>query len=269
MLLAVADGVGGVPGGEVAADAAVVELAERVFGGRDARPIEDRLADAVRDANTAVLRAADTSGFPQAASTLVAAVVVRGRVVVANLGDSRAYLIRAGAARQLTDDHSASVSGGITRFVGDPRGVQPDVYVDELRAMDRLVLCSDGLTRHLSDDEIARVVVDGTPDDAAARLVALAIERGGEDNVTVVVHAATAQRGAGRSRRALAIGVFIALVALVVGGALALLASLAPYAPGPSASPSASSSPSPSPTATPSPTPSPTPTPTETPTATP
>ena len=267
ILLAIADGVGGAPGGEVAADAAVAELTQRVFRGGDARPIADRLTDAVRDANTAVLRAAEASNFPQAASTLVAALVRQDRVVVANLGDSRAYLVRAGAARQLTDDHSGPIAAGITRFVGDPRGVQPDVFVEDLRADDRLVLCSDGLTRHVSDDEIASLASAGSPEDAAARLVDLANSRGGEDNVTIVVHAARVTRGVLPSRRQLAVGIFVALVALVVGGALALLLSLAPYAPGPSAPPSANASPSAAPSASESP--SPPPTPTEAPSATP
>lgn len=277
-LLAIADGVGGAPGGEVAADAAVNELARRFFAQGDARAIEDRIADAMRDANTAVLRAAESSGFPSAATTIVAAVVQGSRVVVANLGDSRAYLVRAGAARQLTDDHDSAVPGGITRFAGDPRGVQPDVFVEELRSGDRLVLCSDGLTRHVSDDEIGKVTSGalralqmtsapsrpaGDLDAAADTLVSLANERGGEDNTTVIVHEVRAGGFLAPSRRSLAFGVFVALVVLVLGGALAILYQLAPYEgtppPTASASPSASVTPSASPTASPTITPSPTP----------
>ena len=225
LLLAVADGVGGAPGGEIAADAAVHELASRFFGGADGRAVADRLADVMRDANTAVLASTTSAGVPGAATTLVAAVVQGARVVIANLGDSRAYLVREGVARQLTDDHNGPFPGGITRFVGDPRGVQPDVFVEELRAADRLVLCSDGLTRHVKPEEIARA----TDVDA---LVAMANARGGEDNITVIVHDV---RGGlfTASRRTLAIGIFVALVVLVVGGALAILYSLAPSAPTP------------------------------------
>jgi serine/threonine protein phosphatase PrpC len=229
LLLAVADGVGGAPGGEVAADAAVHALADRFFTVGDARSVEDRLADAMRDANTAVLRAAESSEFTGAATTLVAAVVEGARVVIGNLGDSRAYLVRAGAARQLTDDHDSPIPGGITRFAGDPRGVQPDVYVEELRPADRLLLCSDGLTRHVKPDEIAATLAARTLDDGVDALVALANERGGEDNTTVLAHEVRPGGVLVPSRRALALGVFVALVVLVVGGALAILYQLAPY----------------------------------------
>ena len=230
LLLAVADGVGGSAGGEVAADAAVDALADRFFAAPRERTLEERLTDAIRDANTAVLRAAESSGNTQAASTLVAAVVRRDHLVVANLGDSRAYLVREGAPRQLTEDHSGDLQHAITRFVGDPRGVQPDVYVEELRPADRLVLCSDGLTRHVSAEEIAAAVATTADlDGAAAALVDLANARGGEDNVTVVLHAARERSRIARpSRRALAFGIFVALVLVTVVGAFAVLFSVAP-----------------------------------------
>lgn len=233
LLLAVADGVGGSAGGEVAADAAVVALAERFFGAPPERRLEDRLTDAVRDANTAVLKAAESSGNAQAASTLVAAAVRHDRLVIANLGDSRAYLVRDGTSRQLTEDHSGDLQHAITRFVGDPRGVQPDVYVEDLRPSDRLVLCSDGLTRHVSPAEIAGTVAAATDlDGAAAALVDMANARGGEDNVTVVLYAVRERSRVPRpSRRALAFGIFVALVLVVVIGAFAVLFSLAPFVP--------------------------------------
>jgi protein phosphatase len=286
VLLAVADGVGGGPGGEVAADAAVQELASRFFDGTGS--LEERLTDAFREANTAVLRAADASGMPAAASTLVAAAVRGDRAIIANLGDSRAYLVRSGAARQLTQDHSGDIAHGITRFVGDDRGVQPDVFVEDLLPGDRLLLCSDGLTRHVNDEEIgmtligamrmATLAADTPPvrgrkpelEASADTLVGLANSRGGEDNITVALY----ERGGGAHfasspRPGLGLGILVALVAVVVAGTIALLISLAPYAPTstPGASPSASASASA--TASPSPSPTPTPSPTEQPTPTP
>ncbi|MEK7863863.1 MAG: protein phosphatase 2C domain-containing protein [Chloroflexota bacterium] len=232
LLLAVADGVGGSAGGEIAADAAVVALADRFFSAPGDRTLEDRLADAIRDANTAVLKAAASSGNSQAASTLVAAAVRQDHLVVANLGDSRAYLVRDGVSRQLTEDHSGDLQHAITRFVGDPRGVQPDVFVEDLRPSDRLVLCSDGLTRHVSPEEIATAVAASADIDAAAgALIDMANARGGEDNVTVVLYVAReASRIWRPSRRALAFGIFVALVLVVVIGAFAVLFSLAPFA---------------------------------------
>jgi serine/threonine protein phosphatase PrpC len=275
LLMAVADGVGGGPGGEIAAGAAVDELALRFFSANLAGAIEERLADAIRDANTAVLRAADASGKPQAASTLVAAVVRGDRAVIANLGDSRAYLVRAGTPRQLTDDHSGDIAHGITRFVGDPRGVQPDIFVEELRAGDRLLLCSDGLTRHVEPAEIAQHAVAGDIDGAVKDLVALANARGGEDNVTVVLYAADRRAGAVAARpRTFGIAVLAAIVLLVAGGAIATLASFAlqpPPASSPTPSPTASATATPTatPSASPTSTESPTPSPTEIPTPTP
>jgi protein phosphatase len=255
VLLAVADGVGGGPGGEIAADAAVSELATRFFAAPQARPIAERLGDAMREANTAVLRAAEAESKPSMASTLVVAAVRGDEAVIGNLGDSRAYVVRDGESRQLTVDHSGAQAHGITRFVGDPRGVQADVFVERLASGDRLVLCSDGLTRHVDPSEIAGALAPGagTLDQAAERLVALANARGGEDNVTVVLYAAG---GAHAGQRALALGLFIALIVFVVAGSLAVLASLAPYAApteAPAASPTAGSSPTPPATASPTP----------------
>jgi len=270
--MAVADGVGGGPGGEIAAGAAVDELALRFFSAKGDGAIEERLADAIRDANTAVLRAADAAGKPQAASTLVAAIVRGDRAVIANLGDSRAYLVRAGTSRQLTDDHSGEIAHGITRFVGDPRGVQPDIFVEELRAGDRLLLCSDGLTRHVEPAEIAQHAVGADIDGAVRDLVALANARGGEDNVTVVLYVAELRANAVAARpRTFGIAVLAAAVLLVAGGTIATLVSFALQPPPaastrPSLTPSASATPTATPTASPTPTESPTPSPTEVPT---
>ena len=272
LLIAVADGVGGGPGGEIASAAAVDELAERFFSATSDRPIEERLADAIRDANTAVLRAADAAGKPDAASTLVAAVVRDSRAVIANLGDSRAYLVRPGASRQLTEDHSGAIAQGITRFVGDPRGVQPDVFVEDLRSGDRLLLCSDGLTRHVDADEIFQRVAGVDTDGAVDDLVALANSRGGEDNVTVVLHVFESRPAATPPRpRSVGVAVLATIVLLVVGGAIATLVTFALQSPPPAASatPSPTPTPSPGPTASPTPTHSPVPTPTESPTAAP
>ena len=273
LLMAVADGVGGGPGGEIAAAAAVEELAARFFSATPDGSVEERLADAIRDANTAVLRAAEASDKPQAASTLVAVAVDGARAVIANLGDSRAYLVRAGASRQLTDDHSAGVAHGITRFVGDPRGVQPDIFVEELLAGDRLLLCSDGLTRHVELAEISERAAAADVDRAVDDLVALANSRGGEDNVTVVLYVADPRAtSVATGPRRFGVALLAAIVLLVVGGAIAGLVSVALQPPpAATASPSASPTPSatPSPSSTPSESPTPTPTPTESPTATP
>lgn len=271
LLMAVADGVGGGPGGEIAAAAAVEELAGRFFSATPDGSVEERLADAIRDANTAVLRAAEASGKPQAASTLVAVAVHGAHAVIANLGDSRAYLVRAGASRQLTDDHSSGVAHGITRFLGDPRGVQPDIFVEELLVGDRLLLCSDGLTRHVDLAEIAERAADADTDRAVDDLIALTNSRGGEDNVTVILHVAGPRDTtiAARPRR-LGLALLGAILLLVAGAAIASLASVALRPPpAATASPSASATPSATPSPSPTPSESPAPTPTESPSAIP
>ena len=203
--------------------AAVSELAALFFASARVRTIGEALAEAVRGANTAVLRAAESTGNANAASTLVAAAVRGTDAVVANLGDSRAYLVRAGAARQISEDHSGELANSITRFVGDPRGVQPDVFAERLGPRDRLVLCSDGLTRHVSDEEIARTVTARAPQAAADELVRLALERGGEDNVTVIVSVPAGARRA--SLGLFFFGVFVAFVLIVIAAVAALIVS--------------------------------------------
>ena len=255
-LLAVADGVGGEAGGDVASTAAIEALSGS-FAPASSTDSRAALGTAIQQANTAVLAAANEERLPHAATTLVAA-AIRGRdVVIANLGDSRAYVVRGHATRQVTTDHSGDTASSITRFLGDPRGVQPDIFVETLQPADRLVLCSDGLTRHVTDAEIASAT-SSDPGRAADALIALARSRGGEDNITVIVYAAPQPAGS----RALAGTLLLALLVLVaIAGAAGVLLTIPVPVPAPSASPSArgpeSPSPSPSPDVTPSPSPSP------------
>lgn len=269
-LLAVADGVGGSSGGEIAADAALAELGTRFFGAPPDRPTSDALAEALRDANAAVLRAAGSSGHRDAATTIVAAAVRADQAIIANLGDSRAYLIRDGICRQLTEDHSGAMEHAITRFAGDPRGIQPDIFVESLRPRDRLLLCSDGLTRHVTPEEIAKAAGGEDVRAAAAALVDLANARGGQDNITVLVHDPGRPRGAARTAgRAVAFAVFALLILVTVGGAIAVLFAASTVAPSQTAAPSPTVTPTPTAPPSPTPTPSPSPTPEPTPSASP
>jgi protein phosphatase len=272
ILLAVADGVGGSSGGEIAADAALAELGARFFGAPPDRATSEALAEAMRDANAAVLRAAGTSGHHDAATTIVAAVVRADEAVIGNLGDSRAYLIRDGVCRQLTEDHAGAMEHAITRFAGDARGIQPDIFVESLRRGDRLLLCSDGLTRHVTPEEIAVVASGEDVTTAANALVELANARGGQDNVTVVLHAPGVRRPGTVARtagRAVAFFVFALLILVTVGGAIAVLFAASTAPPSGSARPSALGSPTPTESPSPSPSSSPSPTPTESPSPSP
>jgi len=197
----------------------------------------------------------------------VAATVSGRRCAVANLGDSRAYLIRGGAARQVTEDHSGKMAHSITRFVGDPRGVAPDVFTESLQARDRLVLCSDGLTRHVHAEEIAQAAGATAPARAASALVDMANARGGEDNVTVLIYRDSPFP---RSVLVAALTIIVALAAIGVAAvALAPSISAPSSTPAPVASPTPSPTPTDSPAPTATPTPSPSPTPTSSPSPTP
>ena len=206
-VFAVADGMGGHRGGEVASAAALEPLVE--LDGRRFDVPEEALAaltDAVVRANTEVARRSHDDPDLHGMGTTLTAVLVDGRDAhLVHVGDSRAYLARGDRFVQLTDDHTlvqALLDQGritadqvathphrsvITRAVG----VASDVDVDGLRLTlrdgDRLVLCSDGLTGVVDDTTIARTVREQDPADAVEALVDAANAAGGPDNVTVVV----------------------------------------------------------------------------------
>jgi serine/threonine protein phosphatase PrpC len=204
VLLAVSDGMGGAEAGEVAS-ALVVETLTRAFATAPPDAPRPRLMnDAIQKAHQAVRQVAESQAKKMGA-TLTAVFVHAGVAYIAEVGDSRAYLIRAGAITQLTKDQSmvqVLVDSGVIapeeaqhspmkNMILQAMGNQPDVEVAlaklELRDRDCLLLCSDGLTGHVSDEEIRDVVTTRRPADAARVLVDLANERGGKDNITVVV----------------------------------------------------------------------------------
>jgi len=217
----VADGMGGHDSGEVASGMAVqffgdrlgrtVPWRARVKPGRETlREAFVRLVrDWVQAANAAIY---ERGGRHTAASgrrmgtTLALLCVVDDFVVCAHVGDSRIYRLRGVRLERLTRDHS--VAGAdvepllppgrvrkkkyITRALGTRPDVEPEVRVHELRAGDRFVLCSDGLTDHVTDAEITQSLIEAGDDpdslrDAPRALVNLANERGGRDNITVVI----------------------------------------------------------------------------------
>jgi protein phosphatase len=215
-IFAVADGMGGHASGEVASAEAVAALRHAY---EESGSVDD-VRRAVELANEAVYRRG--SSEPQHAgmgTTLtLAAVVDGGRLAIANVGDSRTYLLRDGELVQLTLDHSfvqEAVRHGqlspeeaehhprrnqLTRALGVQDDVQVDVDLLDPLTGDRLLLCSDGLWDELGDQAMASILKRlADPDAAAAELVRLAKEAGGRDNITVVVvdvvEASTADRG--------------------------------------------------------------------------
>jgi PPM family protein phosphatase len=202
---ATADGMGGHRGGAEAAGLAVQTLASRALD--LAATDGEALAEALAEANRAILRAADEDDALRGMATTCTAALVRGRVAhIAHVGDSRAYLLRGGRLAQLTDDHgivaqlvrqgqlspeAAAVHPGRS-IVYRALGTEPDVEVDTievvLEAGDRLLLCSDGLSTMLADGEIAAVLREVADTGLAVEaLVARANEAGGADNITAVL----------------------------------------------------------------------------------
>jgi PPM family protein phosphatase len=207
-VFAVADGMGGHRAGEVASATALEPIAEldgRVFP--DAITATRALRTAVREANARVVQLADANPeYRGMGTTLTAAMLEGRRLHVAHVGDSRAYLLRGGAFSQLTDDHTLVQSliddGQITPEEAEQHphrsvitraiGVAPEVEVDsmtlDLEPDDQVLLCSDGLTGVVRDVTIATTLAARQdPETTIARLIDLANEGGGPDNVTVLL----------------------------------------------------------------------------------
>lgn len=218
VLALVADGMGGAVAGEEASRLAVEAVQADFLGEARGSETLDRLTEpevadklryAVRRANRAVInRANDHPEFHGMGTTLTLAFVRNNRVVIAHVGDSRAYLVdgHEGWINQITDDHSfveaLLASGHISpeqaalhpmrnvlyRALGQVDDAEADFYSRSLADGDRLILCSDGLTRHVPAAEIAEVAeLSDDPEVIAQTLIDRANARGGEDNISAVV----------------------------------------------------------------------------------
>lgn len=207
-LYLVADGMGGHSAGHVASDLAAQTAVRALETLEGASPsLTEKLRYAVAGANREIFDTAqakpDLAGM---GTTLVALLSSGERIALAHVGDSRAYLIRQGNIRQLTDDHSlvaelvrrreitARAAKGhphrhvLTRAVGVRRTVEPDLAELSPTAGDIFLMCTDGLTGHVADSEIANEVSrESDLDVICANLIDLANSRGGEDNTTVMV----------------------------------------------------------------------------------
>lgn len=203
-LYVVADGQGGGTSGQIASRYAAQRVMYEYYN--DAEPdLGLRLRQAISRANADLYEyARQQPELIKLGTTLVAAVVRGEQLHIATVGDSRAYLIREGELHQITRDHTLVQQlldeGAITaeearehprrdvvlRTVGSQPEISVDVYDARLRPDDALLLCTDGLTRYLHDDEITRIIATSSPRNAAETLVQKAVDRGGKDNVTVV-----------------------------------------------------------------------------------
>ena len=234
-LYAVADGMGGHVGGEVAARVAV-ETLDRAF---ERVPTVDGLREAFSEANAAVWHESQSNRDLRGMGTTLTAMALVGGpegsdvLALANVGDSRAYVFSGGEIIQVTDDHSlaeermrhgemteeeAAVHPQrhiLTRALGVAAEVEIDMWELEVRTGDRVLLCSDGLTNEVGTEEMAAILGEvDDPGEAAQRLVDAANGHGGADNITVVVvDVQVGGEGDGTSAKATPLGLVVPVVA--------------------------------------------------------
>jgi serine/threonine protein phosphatase PrpC len=206
VLLAVSDGMGGHQAGEVASALVVESLRRSMAKQSPSGQVDALLEKAAILANREVWTAAHYPGREHMGATLTAVFIHDKTAYIAEVGDSRAYLVRAGQIKQVTRDQSyvqLMIESGtmspeqakkseFSSVVLQAMGIKKDVQVAlgrlELRQRDCFVLCSDGLSSLVSEEEIRSIVLTaGPPDAVCGRLVEIALKRGGGDNITVIV----------------------------------------------------------------------------------
>ncbi len=204
-LLAVADGMGGYQRGEIAAQMAIDTLIER-FSSTDTDDLVLMLKQAFRLANERIFADGSADGEHNMMGTTLVVGAIRGNdLVLGNVGDSRAYLVRANALNQISTDHSLvaeQVAMGamtqeeareshhkniITRALGHRQRVEVDIFELTLLPDDRLLISTDGLHDYLEDDDIVQMMSQMTPEDSAREMVSRAIQAGSTDNVSALV----------------------------------------------------------------------------------
>jgi protein phosphatase len=220
-LFIVADGMGGHASGEIASEMAVQIIHDnyqRAIKGKNKTfvgpyddtlsPTSNRLLSSTRIANMAIFEAAQKNDeYHKMGTTLVVLLLQEQMAILAHVGDSRIYRIRDGSIEQLTQDHSlvnqqlklglinedearsSKAKNIITRAIGLKRSVSIDVGEQMIQEDDRFVLCSDGLTDLVKDDEILDVVLNNTGEfsEACDQLIGQAKQRGGHDNITIIL----------------------------------------------------------------------------------
>lgn len=238
-LFVVCDGMGGHEAGEIASEIAIQTIGARAPKDLDA----EQLGQAVTEANLAIIQATREGISREGMGTTCTAAMLDGtHLILAQAGDSRAYLLHNGSLQQLTRDHSLVadlVESGeidrsearthpwrsyITRALGLDPYMQPDLYELSIASGDRLMLCSDGLYSMVDDSVIAEILASNAhPQDAADELVEEALINGGADNITVIVvdaFGSSSKRARKLVRKAKRTAVIIvALMVLLIAGA--------------------------------------------------
>jgi len=205
VMFVVADGMGGHLGGSEASTLAVRTICEHYFGA--AAPVPSSLREAFRIANASIYSVGVTNRALRGLGTTCTALVIKeGMGFIAHIGDSRAYRVSGGRITQLTEDHSIAADlcrRGVISAADIPNhpsrsvlyralGIEGEVEIDmpgeiEVKPGDRFLLCTDGLSNAVTDDEMAQIILHHPPERACALLLDLANQRGGLDNCTAGV----------------------------------------------------------------------------------
>lgn len=205
-LWVVADGMGGHAAGEVASQLIVARLDQIKTAPETLQAYAEKLEDTLTEVNQALVDMAKERGDNATiGSTVVSLIALDDYCLYAWAGDSRAYRLRDNTLERMTQDHSQAevyVSQGlmtpeeaavhpaanmVTRAIGASSNLSVDMDMEPLLSGDRYLLCSDGLDKHVRDDEIEIILKDGDPEAAVQALIELTLERGAMDNVTIIV----------------------------------------------------------------------------------
>jgi len=204
-LYIVADGVGGAAKGDRASQYAAQKVLHDYYRYPQVE-IGERLRSAMHQANNDIYSFAERSSGFRMATTMVAAVIRDNLLTIANVGDSRAYILRDGVVKQITRDHSlvgemvrdgvmtedearrSKIKNRITRSLGGEPNVHVDIYPDiQLQTGDRILLCSDGFSQYAENADVAKLISHGYPEDITENLIDFALRRGGSDNISTIL----------------------------------------------------------------------------------
>lgn len=202
----IADGMGGHNAGEIASKIAVDKVIDYISSLESIEDLEIVIKDAIQFSNKQIYEFSKTNDTLSGMGTTITACLAAGnKLVVANVGDSRCYIISKGRLIQVTKDHSLVqqlVDNGtitaeeaaahpnkniITRSLGTAPVVDVDTYLVDLQYIDRVLLCTDGLSNSLTEDEIYNIVINNTNETACKKLIELSKQNGGRDNITVII----------------------------------------------------------------------------------
>ncbi len=211
VIAVVCDGMGGARAGQIASEMATLSFTDSIIenGGFNltGKKLEGVMNEAVASANAEIYKLSHTEErYAGMGTTLVSAVCRNSKVMIANVGDSRAYFINSDGISRITRDHSLvedMVERGtiteleaqvhpnknvITRAVGTERDIRTDFYAKELHCGEFILLCSDGLSNLVSEQEMLyEILLENQAESACDRLVEIANSRGGYDNITAVL----------------------------------------------------------------------------------